>query len=734
MPPLDASKIAFAAAGGVVRLVGQGILAAREAEPIEPGRIREVRADFRRRANSSDPSNDTVRTALLWVDQAKNPLPGPAISIVADLDALTTASGRQSVVAYVSASAGEGVTIVAPPGAVYFRRFVYNFGLDGITDVETLASVDVTGQVIPPAVTTDFLNRLAAQESQNAGARLNAVEAAVQNPNSVTYPTLSDAQAASPPTTVTTIILRGRDAAGDGLGRTYKRVASIASGAVGFTSANGAKWQRVEGSAGALDLAVFGIADANIFVSSAPYIPGADALFGATTDRNGNPIQLDPKSPRQSVYWYGARNDYAQPGGTTDDTAAYQKAIRAAKAAKARNIPCHVDIGRNSALFSAAFVDATNILFRGANHSAVNPNFQLPGTTNNLAMAQSMDLRFAGFDDPGSNAFGGSGNQWLDTVSVEMLPSGSPKPIQKGPRLTMLYNRDGSQWSAINVCDIARDATAHQIIVQNFADGSRSYGQHIIMRTEPGVEAFAIMNEFEMHDLSGIEERRVGTKNSKSIIGMVAANGVTSAGMVFINADYNGLGKAGSFQSAIYQVQSAVDNFFVFSGTGAYDDARGFWSIHKTGVLTLGQAEPDIAGAGLWIKRSADRPNLAGDFTANIKLESSVANAKSFINFVRTGFQAYSIGYGFSDGLFEFCAGEGLAPAKRQLSFLDGAVGIGTGAPQSCGASNVLFLTQAGAPFAPAAAPTAGVAMIFDGANIIVKRPDGKLLTLSNWQ
>ena len=247
LAPLGSSLIAFAAGGGVVRLVGQGILAAREAEPLEPGRIREVRAAFRRRANASDPSNDTIRTGVLWLDQAKSPLPGPAFSVVTDLDSLTTASGRQEVKAYIAASAGEGITIVAPAGAAYFRRFVFNFGFDGVTDVETLAGTDVTGLSIPPVVTTDALNRIAAQESVNAGSRLAALESALQNPNSVTFATRTDAAAAQVPTTVTSIVTRGRAQAGDGGGADYLRSTQAQAQATGdwFRSQDGAYWGRV---------------------------------------------------------------------------------------------------------------------------------------------------------------------------------------------------------------------------------------------------------------------------------------------------------------------------------------------------------------------------------------------------------------------------------------------------------------------------------------------------------
>lgn len=298
LAPLDGSKIAFAAAGGVVRLVGQGILAAREAEPIEPGRIREVRAAFRRRANASDPSNDTVRAGLLWLDQTKNPMPGPAFAVVADLDTLTTSSGRQEVRAYVAASAGEGVTIVAPAGAAYFRRFVYNFGLDGQTDVETLAGTDVTGLAIPPTVTTDTLNRIAAQESLNLGPRMDAVESRLQAPNSLTFQTRSDAAGSNIAATVTTIDLRGDAAVGDGAGGLFARVVGgLPAGTDGFTSRDGAVWARVS-TAQALFNATFRALLPG-FIASLPAIPADESQIpasGGVYRSGGNFLVIPPSA------------------------------------------------------------------------------------------------------------------------------------------------------------------------------------------------------------------------------------------------------------------------------------------------------------------------------------------------------------------------------------------------------------------------------------------------------
>lgn len=338
LAPLDASLVAFGSAGGVARLTGQGILAAREAEAVEPGRIREVRAALRRRSNTSDPANNGVRFGVLWLDQAKNPLPGAPVGIISDMTVLLTTSGRRTAKGYISASEGLGVTLVAPAGAVYFRRLIYVFGLDGTTDVEDLASSDVTSLIIPPVVTTAFEGRLAAQESQNAGPRLGVLEAAVQNPNSVTYKTLSDAKAASPPVTATTLVLKGRVDAGDGLGGEYKRVALIATGAIGFQSADGANWQRVD-LPEVLNFLDFPGADPTGATEQGALIQAAmqrakDLGRGFKIPYGTFKLEQGVSPPRNMAYELGSSTFVNTNGATVDGTADFSPLYNGRRAAK----------------------------------------------------------------------------------------------------------------------------------------------------------------------------------------------------------------------------------------------------------------------------------------------------------------------------------------------------------------------------------------------------------------
>ncbi len=241
LAPVPASAVALNDSGAVVRVRGSAILAAREAEPVESGRIRLVRATVSRLTKPSDPSGDTVRIGVQFLDAAKNLL---GFGVVSDLSTAMLSAGRQARAGYISAGALVGATITAPPGAVYFRRLVQTFGGDSVTDIEILAGEDVTGQTVPPAASADLTADVAALKSQNAGSRLAALEGQVSAPNSITFATRGDAASGAIPSTVTTVETRGRDTPGDGAGGLYRRVSSLPGGADGFTNTGGSIWQR----------------------------------------------------------------------------------------------------------------------------------------------------------------------------------------------------------------------------------------------------------------------------------------------------------------------------------------------------------------------------------------------------------------------------------------------------------------------------------------------------------
>ncbi len=245
LPQIAADALTFADAGAVVRLRGAGIIATRAAYPVEPGRAYATRYAYQRRANPSDPSNDSVRSLVVWLDQAGNLLPGgAAVKVIEDNQSLLVVSGRQEVGTTVSRSPGGGL-ITAPEAARYARLALQSFGPDGLTDIEVIDWADVTDATLLDPVSADTTARVATIESQNLGPRISAIEGQLSAPNSIGYGTRSDAQSATIPNGVTTLTLRGWGSPGDGLGGLFSRVGSLAPGADGFTSRDGAIWQRV---------------------------------------------------------------------------------------------------------------------------------------------------------------------------------------------------------------------------------------------------------------------------------------------------------------------------------------------------------------------------------------------------------------------------------------------------------------------------------------------------------
>lgn len=153
--------------GKVLRLVGQNIVAAREAVRIEPLRIYRARAAFRRAVNSTDPDNDAVELCIAWLDGNK------AVQSVEAVNSIGNASvggGRYILTQYIAtADDGQIVQTVAPAGAIYARVFVKAFGFDGQLDVEVVSLEDVTEQAAQ-AITDESLAQAiqAATDAENA--------------------------------------------------------------------------------------------------------------------------------------------------------------------------------------------------------------------------------------------------------------------------------------------------------------------------------------------------------------------------------------------------------------------------------------------------------------------------------------------------------------------------------------------------------------------------------------
>lgn len=248
LPLVPTAMRGFGDAGAIVRVTGSGIVATRARMAVEPGRVYRARFVVQRRANSSDPSNDTIRCGLVWFDQAGAILPagaGSAFTAVVDLKRLTVSAGRTERQTIFARQAGAGTLIVAPRNARSVRAYVHSFGADPVTDIEVLQIDDVSNATILDALSADAFSRLTALESGNYGPRIAAVESATQNPMALTFASRSDAAAATIPATVTSVSVKGRTQAGDGRGLEYVRSATPVSSDQGFRSQDGAYWKAV---------------------------------------------------------------------------------------------------------------------------------------------------------------------------------------------------------------------------------------------------------------------------------------------------------------------------------------------------------------------------------------------------------------------------------------------------------------------------------------------------------
>ena len=241
LPAIPAGNIAFGDAGSEVRVRGAGIVASRTAWLVESGRTYAARNVYQRRANPSDPSNDSVRAVLVWLDQAKNVL---SVAVVRDDQTLVVADGRREVGARFSRSPGADL-IVAPPGACYVRVATQTFGLDGVTGIQVIGWADTTDATLLDPVSADVRADVDGLLSQNFGPRLGEVEALVGTPNSKAFLSKSDAQSGIIPVTVTTVLLLGRTEAGDGYEGRFERISgSPPAGSDTFTNA-GQTWIRI---------------------------------------------------------------------------------------------------------------------------------------------------------------------------------------------------------------------------------------------------------------------------------------------------------------------------------------------------------------------------------------------------------------------------------------------------------------------------------------------------------
>jgi hypothetical protein len=293
LAPVPSEMVAYADHGAVVRVTGSGVLAMRRVEPVEFGRVKRLNAVVQRRTNVADPSGDAVVVALGWLDQGLNLMSGAAgITVVKRFDDLTTGAGRQSVeVPFARGPVPNLAAIQAPAAARFAVGLVLFYGPDGVTDVEVLGTEDVSAATVLDPISADVAAAVAAQQSLDLGPRMDAAEAALNAPNSVTYDTRGAAVAAKIPATVTTVSLRGRDSAGDGFDGLYRRLAgALAAGEDGFVS-HGVSFRRVSQAQKAFEDSFL-----RSYVAMLAGLPKSPPPEGGPWDSDGSLIIAGPAS------------------------------------------------------------------------------------------------------------------------------------------------------------------------------------------------------------------------------------------------------------------------------------------------------------------------------------------------------------------------------------------------------------------------------------------------------
>lgn len=208
--------------GRVIRITGADYVTQRGLFAIETSRTYKARFVVRRRTNSTDPSNDTVRCAIAWYDQNRTAISSPAFTTIENITDLTTSSGRTTVTATVSMASGDDIT-TAPTGTRYIRMFVQTFGTIPVTDVEVLQWEDITDATAYSPDLTTLTSRVDSLESADADARLTVVEAAVTTPDMLRLPVADDIDSYTVPASVDAIEVLGKSAVGDGPPAVYAR-------------------------------------------------------------------------------------------------------------------------------------------------------------------------------------------------------------------------------------------------------------------------------------------------------------------------------------------------------------------------------------------------------------------------------------------------------------------------------------------------------------------------------
>ena len=128
--------------GAVLRVTGASVVGLRERVALDPLRNYRVALAAVRSADPEDPSGDTIRFGIQWLNKNKAQV---SQRVIADVTAKVV-SGRLVHEVLIGASA-EGVDYAWPATARYMVPFVQTYGLDGVTDIQWIEWSDVTAVV-----------------------------------------------------------------------------------------------------------------------------------------------------------------------------------------------------------------------------------------------------------------------------------------------------------------------------------------------------------------------------------------------------------------------------------------------------------------------------------------------------------------------------------------------------------------------------------------------------------
>ena len=143
--------------GAVWEVTGAAVVAARDRVAIEEGAV--LFARYRRSQNPVDPSGDTVRFRVTWLDAAY----ATVSSTDVETGTLTVADGFVEATATINVT---NATLVAPVGAIYAAPHIETFGTDGKTQIISLGTRPVKALLAESALVADEALSVDAEDVQ----------------------------------------------------------------------------------------------------------------------------------------------------------------------------------------------------------------------------------------------------------------------------------------------------------------------------------------------------------------------------------------------------------------------------------------------------------------------------------------------------------------------------------------------------------------------------------------